>query len=114
IWRSSISNQLVFQTFKLNLEIEEEIRNFLNENLKNSHSELLQSLNSITKFPSYHFCIVKPKNKSRGIFTAYEFAENSYAIFTVDYALFFYTNKEPLIKAHKIFSNYDMSPVRIA
>lgn len=88
IWRSSISKLTVFATFNLPEIIEEEIREFLDTNLKLAHSELMDSLNSIKQFPTYHLCMIKPKNKTRGIFTVYEFAENAFALYTVDYVIF--------------------------
>ena len=43
IWRCSISNLLDFENFKMDPAIEEELRMFLNSNLKSTHSELMQS-----------------------------------------------------------------------
>ena len=113
VWRCSISNLSDFENFKLDLLIEEELRMFLNSNLKTSHSELMQSIVEVQIVPHYHFCITKPKNKTRGIFTAFNFAPESFTIFTVDYAIFFYTNDNPYVPVHKNFSNRENEPVRI-
>lgn len=113
IWRCSISSLLHFETFELPSTIEEEIRNFLDENLKLSHKELMMNLENIIKVPEYHTCLIKPKNKTRGIFTAYNFGKDAYAIYTVDYALFFYISEIPFIERHQLFSNKDNGKVRI-
>ena len=113
IWRCSVSSLFIFETFKLNPIIAEEIRTFLNTNLYLLHSELMLSLDTVEKLPQYHTCLIKPKNRSRGIFTAYEFGENAYAILTVDYALFFYTTTIPLVEKHILFSNIGTEKIRI-
>lgn len=105
IWRSSISQKLAFDTFKIDNSIEEEFRTFLNNNLQESHKDLLEHAKKIQNVPNYFLCLVKPKNKTRGIFSAYNFGPNSYAIYTVDYALFFYTNESNCPLAHKTFGN---------
>lgn len=113
IWRCSISSLFVFETFKLPPNIEEEIRCFLDINLNLSHKELMKNLEKINTIPQYHTCLIKPKNKTRGIFTAYNFGEDAFAIYTVDYALFFYTSEMPLIERHQLFSNKDNEKVRV-
>jgi len=113
IWRSSISNLLEFETFSLKDNVKEQLRMFLDVNLKSNHNELLQSAVYISDIPRYHSCLIKPKGKIRGIFTAYEFGEEAYAIFTVDYALFFYTKDVPLVKEHILFSNRDDQKVKV-
>lgn len=113
IWRSSISKLLVFETFNLKEDVEEELRVFLDTNLKLDHNELLKSVDNIDKIPRYHSCFIKPKYKTRGIYTAYEFGEDAFAIYTVDYALFFYTQNTPLVKEHVFFSNRDDEKVKI-
>ena len=105
IWRSSVSKNILFDTFTIENSVEEEIRFFLNNNLRECHSDLLEHSKKIQNVPNYYLCLVKPKNKTRGIFSAYNFGPNSYAIYTVDYALFFYTNENDCILAHKIFGN---------
>lgn len=113
IWRSSISTLEDFKSFKLKEEVEEKLRSFLDNNLKLKHDDLMQSLKAINDIPQFHFCIIKPKNKTKGIFTAYKFGEDAYAVFTVDYALFFYTQNLPLISEHMIFSNKGNHKVKI-
>lgn len=113
IWRCSISSLLEFETFKLEKNIEEELRIFFNTSLNKRHDELLASLSKIINIPQYHTCLIKPKNKTRGLFTSYNFGENAYAIYTVDYALFFYTNEDILVKKHLSFSNIKNELVRI-
>jgi hypothetical protein len=114
VWRCSISKLSDFGNFKLESNVEEDLRVFLNNNLKSTHKELMESLNEIENVPYYHFCITKPKSKTRGIFTAFNFALNAFTIFTVDYALFFYTNENPYVEVHKNFSNRDNETVKIA
>jgi hypothetical protein len=113
IWRSSISKLLEFETFNLKEDVREQLRLFLDLNLKLDHNELLQSVAHISNIPRYHSCLITPKNKMRGIFTAYEFGEEAYAIFTVDYVLFFYTQDVPLVKEHVLFSNRDDQTVKV-
>lgn len=113
IWRSSISTLKEFKSFKLEIEVEEDLRVFLNNNLKLKYDNLMQSLDEIKNIPQFHFCVIKPKNKTRGIFTAYKFGEDAYTIFTVDYALFFYTQDLPLISEHILFSNRENYQVKI-
>lgn len=113
IWRSSVSKNVLFDTFKFNKSIEEEIRIFLNDNLKEVHSDLLEHSKKIENVPNYYLCLVKPKNKTRGIFSAYNFSHNSYAIYTVDYALFFYINEDDCLLAHKTFGNSRNETFRI-
>lgn len=113
VWRCSISNLGDFENFKLDALIEEELRRFLNSNLKSTHSELMQSLHEIQRIPYYHFCITKPKSKTRGIYTSFNFAPDSYLMFTVDYAIFFYTTEVPYVALHEFFSNRDNGVVKI-
>ncbi|MBW1656211.1 hypothetical protein [Flavobacterium quisquiliarum] len=105
IWRCSISKDLLFDTFSIESNIEEEIRVFLNNNLQELHSDLLEHSRKIENIPNYYLCLIKPKYKTRGIFSAYNFGPNSYAIYTVDYALFFYTKEKDCPAEHKLFGN---------
>ncbi|NRS87206.1 hypothetical protein HNQ02_000106 [Flavobacterium sp. 7E] len=113
VWRCSISSLLEFETFQLEDYVEEELRVFLNKNLLKRHDELLASLDNITEIPQYHTCLIKPKNNTRGLFTSYNFGQNAYAIYTVDYAIFFYTNDEILVQKHLSFSNINNGLVRV-
>lgn len=113
VWRCSISNLSDFENFTLNSLVEEDLRVFLNLNLKNSHGELMQSLDGIQQVPRYHFCVTKPKNKTRGIFTAFNFAPEAFTILTVDYAIFFYSSVVPYVSIHEHFSNRDNEIVKI-
>lgn len=113
IWRSSISLNIIFDTFKIDAAIEEEIRVFLNNNLKEIHSDLIDNAKNIETVPNYYLCLIKPKNKSRGIFTAYEYKQNSCANYTVDYALFFYTKEEDCLLEHKTFGNRQIETFKI-
>jgi hypothetical protein len=114
IWRCSISKSFEFGNFKLENDVEENLRIFLYHNLKATQRELLDSLNQAQHIPDYHYCVTKPKGKVRGILTAFNFAPNSFTVFTVDYAIFFYTNENPHVEIHKKFSNKDDDKVKIA
>ncbi|MCC9073278.1 hypothetical protein LNQ49_17000 [Flavobacterium sp. F-65] len=113
LWRASISKHILFDTFKIGTEVQEELRIFLNENLFDTQKDLLLNAKTITKIPIYHTCFIKPKNNTRGIFSAYNFAPNAYAIYTVDYALFFYTKEDDCMPAHKLYGNISNEIIKV-
>jgi hypothetical protein len=116
IWRTSISSLNEFMKFKIEENIEEEIRIFLNSNLKNTHKELLENFDKIELTPKYDFCIFKPivkSNQSRGIFTTYNTSENSHILLIVDFAIYFFTSEKNIDNTFKYFSNSQNEKVLI-
>jgi len=113
LWRASISKHILFDTFKIGSEVQKELRIFLNQNLCDTQEHLLLHAKTITEIPTYHTCFIKPKNNARGIFSAYNFAPNGFAVFTVDYALFFYTKGDDCLPAHKTYGNIDNEIIKI-
>lgn len=108
IWKISISNVYEFLKMKLPNSVEERIRLFLDANLKNSHSELLNCFNKISNLPKFNCYTFKcdvSNEFTRGIYTAYEFGKNSFGIFLVDIVIFFYIDKENVPKDFSIFKN---------
>lgn len=89
VWRASISKLSEFQQFYLLHDAEEKLRNFLNNNLKNTHKELFESLKHIGEIPLYHSCLIKSKQKARGIFSVCNMNETSHILLLVNQALFF-------------------------
>src|SRR5687767_11238017 len=96
VWRASISNLVSFQRFKLPEHSEEELRQFLNTNLTTRKTELVASLSNIKQIPEYHSCLIKPKVKSRGIFTAYNANKSLHLLLLVDFGLLFYTDENSI------------------
>ncbi|WP_297333748.1 hypothetical protein [Flavobacterium sp.] len=113
VWRASISELQEFKNFKLDIDTENELRSFLNDNLKTKHSDLIESAKKIIKTPDYHHCVIKPKYKTRGIFAAYEFAEDAFIILTVDYAFIFFSKNTSLTTPYFVISNKNHSDVKI-
>ncbi|WP_298321243.1 hypothetical protein [uncultured Aquimarina sp.] len=108
VWRTSISKLYQFEKFKIPKSDEEILRSFLDINLKSTHKENLNTFDKINDVPAFHNCFIKPIEKSdesRGIFTAYNYAESSHIILVVDFAILFFTNGAKLDLAHKTFSN---------
>lgn len=117
IWRASISNLLEFLNFKINNNVEEEIRIFLDNNLKFSYKELLENFDKIELVPNYDFCVFKPISKSkdsRGIFTSYNTSQYSHLIMIVDFAIYFLSNELKADNTFKYFSNKQNENVIIA
>lgn len=116
IWRSSISSLFEFQSFKINKNNEDEIRTFLNLNLKLNKASLIENLNSVQDFPLYHNCIIKPKEKSaltRGIFYVSSMSNEAHILLLVDIAIFFYTDEKSIGHVLGKFSNKQNEKVMI-
>lgn len=108
IWKVSISSVYAFLKMKMPNSAEESIRKFLDDNLKNTHSELLQNFNQINNVPEFDCFTFKcnaTNEFTRGIFTAYEFAENSFGVFLVDIIVFLYIEKEIVPEDFSIIKN---------
>ena len=108
IWKVSISNLYEFLKMKMPNSVEEDIRKFLNANLKNTHLELLESFNQINNVPEFDCFTFKCNTTNeftRGIFTAYEFAKNSFGIFLVDIVIFIYLDKGTVPNDFSIIKN---------
>lgn len=117
IWRASISNLNEFLKFKIEKNIENEIRHFLNKNLKKDHKELLEDLKEINSTPDYNFVVFKPiinENTSRGIFTAFNTGPNSHLLMIVDFAIYFFADENNLDFSFRYFSNKQNEFVIIA
>lgn len=98
-----------FETFKLDCKTENLLQTSLDNNLKNSHTELVKSFSKINDLPDFHYCVFKPliRNEfSRGVFTAYRMDKFQFGLFTVDYIIFFFTNSENMNKAYENVSNF--------
>jgi hypothetical protein len=116
IWRASISNLEEFNRFNIEKKIEEELRVFLDSNLKETNKELLYQISQIEKYPKYHFCLIKPKRKaanSRGILTAFNTSETSYILVLVDFLIYFFQD-ENISTSFKLYSNKQNEKVIIA
>lgn len=116
VWRASISSLPEFESFKLDDKTESDLRNLLNEKLKNSHIELVASLSESIDIPNYDYCVFKPlvRNEfSRGVFTSYKMNKFQFGIFTVDYIIFFFLNSKDMDPAYKLVSNYQNEKVLI-
>ncbi|MBF0695376.1 MAG: hypothetical protein IR153_10010 [Flavobacterium sp.] len=113
LWRASISKHILFDTFKIGTDVQEELRSFLNLNLFDTQKELLLNARTISKIPAYYTCFIKPKNRTRGIFSAYNSAPNSFSIYTVDYVLFFYTKEKDCLPAHKLYGNINNETIKV-
>src|SRR5690606_27106651 len=90
IWKVSISNLYEFLKMKLPDSNEEQIREFLDSNLKNTHSELVENfkkMTNVTEYDCFTFKCNVRNEFTRGIFTAYEFAKNSFGLFLVDFVV---------------------------
>lgn len=117
VWRSSISNLVEFEKFKIDNQIEEEIRSFLNQNLATTQKQLNENIEINTSYPSYHFCVIKPlikSNLSRGIFTVYNAGEKIHLLMLVDFAIFFYSDENSVDTTLKLYSNKQNEKVLIA
>ena len=117
VWRSSISKLIEFEEYHIDDKVEEELRFFLNDNLKITHKELLENIENDIKHPSYHFCLIKPivRNKqSRGIFTAFNLGEKAHLLMLIDFAVFFYTDENSIGPTLKFYSNKQNEKVIIA
>jgi len=117
IWKTSISNLYEFKKFKIPAEYEERLRVFLNTYLTTSHNTLKEKFQTIkddTDSDSYFFkCIVK-NEFSRGVFTAYEFGENAFGLFLIDFIIFFYVDKSKIPEDFKIISELQKKNTLIA
>ncbi len=105
IWKVSISNVYEFLKMKMPISCEERIRLFLDTNLKETHSELLGSFDKIKNIPEFDCFTFKcdvTNEFTRGIYTAYEFAKNSFGIFLVDLVIFLYLDKDSVPKDFSI------------
>ena len=108
IWKVSVSNVYEFLKMKMPNSVEECIRLFLDVNLKDTHSELLgnfNKINNVPEFDCFSFKCEVSNEFTRGIYTAYEFAKNSFGIFLVDLAIFLYLDKESVTKDFKVIKN---------
>ena len=108
VWRTSISSVEHFRKFKIPSSDEEILRKFLNENLKSTHKELVNSFDFIDKIPGYHNCFVKPiemSDQSRGFYTAYNMAESTHLLLLVDFAIIFISDDNNIDIAYETFSN---------
>lgn len=115
-WRTSISQSILYEKFKLPDLIEEELRLFLSRNLKEKHEELVEELSKIKNTPNYHFVVFKPEFNDRhfiGGLTAYQTSENIYTIFTSDLVFQFHSdlgNADPIMN---LVSNLQNEEARI-
>ncbi len=108
VWRASISNLFEFLPFQLTEKDEEIIREFLNNNLTVDKKLLLEGVEKISNIPSYHSCIIKPKEKSessRGIFSICSMSETAHILLLIDFAIFFYTDETSIRHVLEKFSN---------
>jgi len=113
IWRLSISSHFANQKYKLPIEIEEELRVFLNSNLKTNHNSLINTINQLENIPNYDFCLIKPENKCadfKGMHSAFQISKSIYLLVLVDFILFFYIDNsiDPILKIYSNKQNNDI------
>lgn len=90
IWRVQISSS--FKNIFLPKNVEEDLRCFLNKKLKDTQQLLMNTINdSKLDYDNY---IIKPINKSRGVFTAYSIDENTHSIFLINFMCIFKSKTE--------------------
>lgn len=117
VWRSSISKLHEFNRYSIDKNVEEELRAFLNDNLKITQKELFENVERQTAYPSYHICVIKPLHKtkeSRGIFTAFNSGENAHLLMLVDFAIYFFSDESSIDLTLKFYSNKQNEKVVIA
>ncbi len=114
IWRTSISNLYECQPFKLESKPEEILRQFLNNNLYTTKKQLIENLDSIIDVPKYHSCIIKPKDRVRGVLSIASMSKHAHALFLVDFVIFFYTDESSIGEVLIHFSNKENRNVIIA
>jgi hypothetical protein len=117
VWRASISNLFEFLPFHLTSIDEEIIREFLNSNLTTDKKSLIEGIEKRSNVPSYHSCIIKPKEKSassRGTFSICSMSETAHILLLIDFAIFFYTDQISIGQVLEKFSNKQNQKVIVA
>lgn len=116
-WRLSISKSGYYKNYKLDEEIEEKLRRFLDLNLQTTHKALIQNLDFCIEDPELLTCFIIPKQideSTRGIYTAYQFYEESYILLALHFAFMLFTDAEKADDAYKLFGNRFNETVKIA
>lgn len=93
IWRVSISNDYAYLKYKLPEQTEEKIREILNKHLKSNQNELL--FNKELFELKFSYCIIKPEFRNehtRGVLTTYSASLDIHFLFSVNFAIFTYTD----------------------
>ncbi|TDO71066.1 hypothetical protein EV143_11058 [Flavobacterium chryseum] len=113
IWRLSISTHFANQKYKLPIKIEEELRTFLDRNLKIDHTSLISTINEVENIPNYDFCLIKPENKFadfKGMHSAFQISKSIYLLALVDFIIFFYIDDsiDPVLKIYSNKQNNDI------
>ena len=116
IWRISISSHSYFKNFELPNDVENEIRIYLDNNLREIHADFMNNLKGMKSFPKYHIIAYKPDKKKRdviGLLKAFRMSVDHFGIFTSDTILFFYLNNIKLDHTLNLMSNKYESTVKI-
>lgn len=105
IWRMSISKE--FQSLKLQDDIEENIRVFLDKHLKKKQGDLLDSLDDVSYLPEYEICMFKcvDKDSEGNMLSASNHDEKLYTFMLAQFCLFLSTDGSGLLKQTLRFSN---------
>ena len=115
IWRLSVTSSPNFKNFELPVIVAQEIGDFLNKNLYQTHKDLKNGLESIQAYPEYHLMAYKQKHGHqifKGIFTAFQMSKDHYGIFTSDMILFFHLNEKKIDHLSKMISNKGIDNVK--
>lgn len=117
VWKISNSNLNDILKMSIPNPVNEEIRIFLNKNLKDNNGDLIKAINELSSIPDYGHYVFKCETRNqftRGIYTAYEFSKDSFGIFLVDLIFFFYSDKTAIPLDFQIFKNIDTENALIA
>jgi hypothetical protein len=108
VWRLSVSKLESYGTFKLPVEVEENIRIFLNKNLGLTKGELETKIVDEIIIPNYYMVLIKPKIKTDppgGMLSAHSYNEAEHLVTLVDFILFFFVNEHVINASLKVISN---------
>lgn len=114
-WRISISTSNEFKKFNFPSDMQNKIREFIDNNLQLSQKELLDSVENISSTLEIDNCFIIPENsteETRGIYTAYEYSKDSFLIITVNIAILIFAKKKQELP-YDFFSNKGNDPIKI-
>ncbi|OJW83176.1 MAG: hypothetical protein BGO69_18855 [Bacteroidetes bacterium 46-16] len=116
LWRLSRCSLEAFKSFKFEDEIEEELRVFINDNLKSTKQELISNLQFISWYPLYELCLLKPENRlypPRSFMSAYSFNQEQHLVMFSEFSLFVATRENVLNQVLEFYSNKQNNDVII-
>lgn len=115
-WRISISTSRNYVNYTLPYEAENEIRKYLDANLKQSYKDMIAHFKIKVPPPRFINCFVIPKEineGTRGIYTAYEFSKGSFLIIALNFAFMLFTEKNNIQAAYRLFDNSNTDCIKI-